>query len=519
MSDSPSRTIVIGGGVAGLATAALLAHQGHHVTLVEQNKEFGGRAGRFSAHGFTWDTGPSWYLMPEAFEHFFAQLGTSAAAELDLVRLDPAYRVFPENHAPIDIRTGHAAELFESFEPGAGKKLTKYLRNAERTYHTAIEFFLYTTFSSIRPYIRLKLLRHGGTLIRLLTTNLKSWVDKQFSHPILRQILQYPAVFLSSSPANTPAMYHLLSHTDLTEGVFYPRGGFLAFVDTLQRLAERSGAELRTECKVEEIICDPGFATGRRHAVRGVRIRTSHDKAETLYADNVVSCADLHHTENNLLEPGFRSYPQRYWKHRDPGISVVVALLGIKGPLPEFTHHQLLLSQDWETDFRAIFTEGKASQSIYISKTSASDPAMAPEDCENLFILIPVAANPEIGHGSVFQADGLASPQVDNIIDSTLDLISQRAGIPDLHERILSRHSIGPGDYQQQFNAWHGNAIGLAHTLKQSAFLRGSNASRKVSGLYYAGATTVPGVGLPMCLISAENVLKRIRGDTSTGPS
>lgn len=519
MSEAQTGTIIIGGGVAGLATAALLAHRGHRVTLVEQNSEFGGRAGRFTAHGFTWDTGPSWYLMPEAYDHFFKQLGTSADQELDLVRLDPAYRIFPEHHEPIDIYTGKAAELFESLEPGAGENITRYLEHAKLTYNTAIDYFLYTTFSSFRPYLKLQLLRHGGILFRLLTTSLKTWVERQFKHPILRQILQYPAVFLSSSPANTPAMYHLLSHTDLAQGVYYPRGGFISFIDALVRLATDAGADLRTNCKAEKILCDPGFATGHRSAVHGVRIRNADGTLETLYSDTVVSCADLHHTETELLEQGFKSYSNRSWKRSDPGISAVVALLGIKGPLPELLHHQLILSEDWDADFKQIFRNDGVSRSIYISKTSASDPAMAPEGCENVFVLIPAAAQPDIGHGTLFSPDGLGSPQVENIIDETIELIAERAQIPDLAERILSRHSIGPLDYAEQYNAWHGSALGLAHTLKQSAFFRGKNVSRKVRGLYYAGATTVPGVGVPMCLISAENVLKRIEGDTSTGPT
>lgn len=159
------------------------------------------------------------------------------------------------------------------------------------------------------------------------------------------------------------------------------------------------------------------------------------------------------------------------------------------------------------------------SRSIYVSKTSATDPSVAPEGCENLFVLIPAAADPELGHGSLYAADGIAAQRITGIVDDTIAMIAERAGIPDLASRVISCSSIGPSDYANRFNAWRGNAIGPAHTLRQSAFLRGSNASRKVVGLYYAGATTVPGVGVPMCLISAENVIKRITGDTSTGPA
>ena len=173
--------IIIGAGVAGLATAGLLARNGYQVTVVEKNATFGGRAGNLEAQGFRWDTGPSWYLMPDAFEHFFQQMGTSTKDVLDVVRLsEPAYRVFPEHHPPLDIPAGreNVVNLFESIEEGAGKQLEAYLDSAEFAYRTALDHFLYTTFSSPLVFLRRDILTNLAFLISLLTTSLDKYVAK-----------------------------------------------------------------------------------------------------------------------------------------------------------------------------------------------------------------------------------------------------------------------------------------------------------------------------------------------------
>lgn len=484
------RAVVIGGGIAGLATATVLGHEGLDVTLVEKNPELGGRAGRLEQDGFVFDTGPSWYLMPEAFDRFFASVGTSTAEQLDLVDLSPAYRVFPEGHEPFDVTTGHAPELFESFEPGAGEKTREYLDTASLTYRVAVDSFLYTTFSSLWPFMTRPILGNLALLAQLLTLNLHQWVSRDFTDPRIRQVLEYPAVFLSSAPKRTPAMYHLLSHTDLVEGVRYPMGGFSQLIAVIAELARQNKVQIRTATEVEQI-------TTCAKKVTGVRVRTEHGR-EHIPADIVVSAADMHHTEM-LLRPEQRSIK---WSRKDPGISCVVALLGVRGELPELVHHQLLLNADWDEDFTALDSGSGVSRSIYVCKASATDPDCAPAGHSNVFVLIPVSAREDFGTAG--------DPHIEQIIDRTIALIDARTGT-SIAGNVVTRASIAPTDFAERYHAWQGNAIGLAHTLRQSAFLRGSNATAKVAGLYFAGATTTPGVGLPMCLISADNVLTRLR--------
>ena len=511
--------LVIGAGVAGLATAALLGKEGYEVTVVEKLDTVGGRAGDLTVEefpGFRWDTGPSWYLMPDAFEHFFRLLGTTSEEQLDLVDLTPAYRVFPERGAPVDVPSGvdEAAELFESIEPGAGQRLRDYLDSAGDSYRIALDRFLYTTFSALKPLVHRDVLTRAGTLGRLLTGSLQDFVDKRFHDTRLRQILTYPAVFLSSRPESTPALYHLMSHTDLVQGVRYPVGGFTSVVEAFHRLALEQGVQFRMNTQVTAIATVDKRATG-------LRVRTAEGQLEELSADIVVSGADLHHTETRLLPAELRTYPEKYFAKRDPGIGTVLVMLGVTGRLPQLVHHNLLFSEDWSTDFAAVFDGPQperpldASQSIYVSMPSATEEGVAPPDHENLFVLVPVRADASLGHGSLFRGSG--TPAVEAIADAAVDQIAAWAGIPDLAERIVTRHTVGPADFAERYHAWSGGSIGPAHTLRQSAFLRGRNVSGKVAGLYYAGATTVPGVGVPMCLISAENVIKRLRGDSSPG--
>ncbi|MEJ1092972.1 phytoene desaturase family protein [Microbacterium istanbulense] len=522
-----TRTIVIGGGVAGLATAALLAHEGHDVRLLERGDRVGGRAGTVERDGFRFDTGPSWYLMPRVFDHFFELLSTSTAEQLDLVTLDPGYQVFSEPVAgeavePLTIPYGAdaVAETFERIEPGAGAALRTHLASATHATAMAESHFLYNPFTDLRSLAGAEVLRSAPQLATLLGTKLDRFVGRRFTDPVLRQVLGYPAVFLGTDPSRAPAMYHLMSALDLDEGVQYPMGGFWGLVQRIAVLAEEAGVEIITGAEVTGIRTAPtGRRRGHSHTARGVEWIDREGTRHADDADLVVSAADLHHTETALLPDAARSYPEVWWQRRQSGPGAVLVLLGVEGELPELGHHSLFFTRDWDANFAAIFgdeTHIPDPASLYVCKPSATDPDVAPAGHENLFVLIPVPADTALGHGG---ADGAGDAAIERAADAGIDQIAAWAGIPDLRERIVVRQTIGPADFADDYHSWSGGMLGPSHILSQSAMFRAQNASKKVDGLYYAGATTAPGVGVPMCLISAELVLKRLRGDGSGGPT
>jgi phytoene desaturase len=510
-----SRVIVIGGGIGGLATAALLGRDGHEVVLLEKNAEVGGRAGSWEHDGFRFDTGPSWYLMPEVFDHFFKLLGTNAAEQLELVKLDPGYRVFAEGYeAPIDVAASRAGNiaLFESVEAGAGSKLATYLDKSREIYDLAVQKFLYSTFEKLGPVFSREVVGKGARLVSLLLEPLQRLTTRTVRDRRLRQILGYPAVFLGSSPDRAPSMYSLMSHLDLVDGVYYPMGGFTQVIQRIAALAVAEGVEIRTGVTVRRILVENGAAVG-------VEVDAGQGTIETLRAEVVVSAADLHHTETALLhDPAERTYPEKYWESKVAGPSALLLYLGISGKLPQLEHHTLLFSEDWKGNFDAIFgaeTRVPELPSLYVCKPSAVDPDVAPAGDENIFVLVPLPAEPGLGHGGI---NGAGDPEIEALTDRVIAQIADWTGIPDLAERVVLRRSVGPADFVDDLNSWKGSALGPAHILRQSAFFRSGNVSKKVRGLYYAGSSTIPGIGLPMCLISAELVIKRLRGDVTAGP-
>ncbi|MET0788903.1 MAG: phytoene desaturase family protein [Cellulomonas sp.] len=519
----PGRVVVVGGGIAGLTTAALLARGGALVTLLERHDQLGGRAGSLSIDGFRFDTGPSWYFMPEVFEHAFALLGERIEDHVELERLDPAYRLFPEPAddgpaEPFDVvgdpETNWAT--FDAREPGAGEAVRRYAEASTRAYRTALDSFLYTTFARPDRLLSLDLVRQSGTLAGLLTGTLADKVAGTVTDPVLRQVLGYHAVFLGSSPYRVPALYSLMSHLDLVDGVRFPRGGMYTVIEALERIARKEGVEVRTGADVASIeIADepPSVRHPRRSGrARGVRLADG----TLVPADVVVSAADRHHTETELLGR-HRDLPDEWWADRGPGISALLVMAGVRGELPELAHHSLFFTRDWPTNFEDILGTGRASEagglrvpevaSMYVSRTTASDPTAAPPGHENLFVLVPFPADPSLG-GDDLEAHA----------DRYLDQVADWAGIPGLRERVVTRRVVGPADFARDFSAWRGTALGMEHTLRQSAMFRPGDASARVPNVLHVGGGTIPGVGLPMCLISAELVVKRMLGETSSRP-
>jgi len=518
----PKSVVVVGGGIGGIATAGLLARDGYDVTLLEAHARLGGRAGLWEKDGFRFDTGPSWYLMPEVFDHWYRLMGSSVDEHLKLTKLDPGYRVYFEPVGAseaefVDIRATREDNLavLEELEPGSRASMEKYLDSARETYRIAKEYFLYTSFQDLRPLFVGEVLKRTGTLISLLTTPIMTFAKRYTKNPKIQQILGYPAVFLGSSPYLAPSMFHLMSHLDLEDGVLYADGGFTSVIDSMTEVIKANGVTVVTSARVQKILTQ---TSSKKARATGVEYVDGTGTTVVHQADMVVSTTDLHHSETQLLPQELQTYPQSWWDKKTVGPSAVLLYLGVRGDVPELMHHTLFFTKDWEDNFSKIFQDPPVvpnPASLYVCKPSATDDGVAPKGHTNLFVLVPMPADVSLGRGGL---DGKGDPVVEEIADCSIAQIAAWSGVHDLADRIVLRRSVGPADFQGDLNAWKGTALGPAHTLGQSALFRAGNVSKKVEGLYFAGSSTIPGIGLPMCLISAEVLIKRVRGDVSTSP-
>lgn len=493
--------IIIGAGYGGLALANLLSKAGYRVSVYEKNAAAGGRIAAVRRNGYTFDLGPSWYLMPEVFEQYYELFGMSAQARLDLVRFTPGYKVYYESAEPIVIQgdLSKDAQTFEAIEPGAAKALTRYVATSTMTYELSVKYFLYTNFQRLRDVLRWPIISHAFRMLSLSFQKLDTHVSKSFSDQRLKQLLEYHMVFLGSSPFQAPAIYNLMSHLDFVSGVYYPRNGMLSLADDMKNIGDELGVTYHFDADVSQIIVENGRAVGVRLA----------DGSEHR-SDVVISNADLHYTETELLAPAHQTYPAHYWKNRQPGPGALLVSLGVKGALPTLLHHNLYFVNNWRENFASIYETGTIPDhtSMYVCNPTKTDPSLAPKGHENLFILIPIPAGVR-----------LTDEQQQNLASRAITSFAVASDIDDLAGRIVEKHIFGPKDFGDIFNAWQFNAFGgESHVLSQSAIFRSKNQSRNVKGLYYVGAGTLPGIGLPMCLIGAQLTFKKITGDRSAGP-
>lgn len=486
-----SKVIVIGAGIGGISAAAHLAKAGHSVTVLEKNEQPGGRAEVLCEQGYTFDRGPSWYLMPEVFDRWFADLGFNRADFFQIQKLDPQYRVFYQDKTQLDIVADYETNLetIAQMQPGSLPKLRQYLADAGIKYDLALKTFLYHNADSVFDF-----LQYWRLLPQALRLNLFGSMQRHsaryFSEPKIQQLLLYNLVFLGCSPYNAPALFSMMSHVDLSIGVFYPKGGFSSLITSMVSVAQQLGVEFVYNQAIAEIVTKDG-------RVAGVK-----SMSKTWQADAVVSNADYVHTESLFDDQAIRQYSPGYWQKRVNGPSAFLLYLGLNRRIPKLAHHTLYFTQDWQTHFSQIFdTPAWPGQpSIYINRPTASDPSLAPKGHETLMILVPVASGLKDGKR---QREAYARHIIE-YIEKNLEIEFQSA--------ISYQKIISISDFERRYNSYQGNAFGgFAHTLFQSSIWRPSNRHKKLSNLFFVGAGTVPGVGLPTSLISGYLAADRVR--------
>jgi len=487
----PNRVVVIGAGIGGLSAAALLAKDGWEVEVVEKNGQPGGRAMVWEHSGYKFDLGPSWYLMPDVFEAFFDRFCCKPSDFYALRRLDPSYKIFFGPGDVVDIPAGLQPniDLFEKHEPGAGRKLRDYVEVASYQYRAACEEFLYKDYRSVLDFLNRRTLIEGRKLHVL--ESMDQYCRRFFHSDRLRKILQYSMVFLGGSPSNTPALYSLLAHVDFNLGVWYPDGGIGSVVRALTKLARAQGVSFTFNEEIEGLITDDGV-------VRGV-VGPSGSRD----ADIVVVNADYAHSEMNLLKGRDRSYPEGYWASRVLAPSAVMLYLGLNRKVEGLSHHTLSFANDWVGHFESIFSNPgwPEKPSYYFCCPTQTDTSIAPEACDSIVALVPVAAGLD-------DDDDVRSRSSDMILDHLSLMIGEQIRPAVKVHRVWSQR-----DYANAFRAYKGTALGLSHTLTQSAVFRPKHRSRRVKRLYYTGQYTHPGIGLPMALISSTILADIVRGE------
>ena len=482
------KAIIIGSGFAGLSAACFMAKEGWQVQVLEKHSIPGGRARQMNAAGFTFDMGPSWYWMPDVFERFFNQFNKRVSDYYSLTRLDPSYRIYFKDE-PLDIPAGYDAlkVLFEKLEPGSSNMLEKFMQEAAYKYEIGMNKLVYKPGLSVNEFADIDLIK--GVFRLDVFNSLKSHVAKHFHNSKLRELMEFPVLFLGAMPRHIPALYSLMNYADIKGGTWYPQGGMYSIVEAMCSLAKELGVQLLFNENVTAINIKNGKATS---------VSTTND---TYNAEVVISAADYHFTEMQLLPEAYRSYTQKYWDSRIMAPGSLLYYVGLNKKLQGITHHSLFFDASFEAHGKAIYKtkEWAKDPLFYVSATSVTDDSVAPADCENLFLLIPEAA------GLIGDTEELRDYYFNIIIQRMEQHLQQ-----SIAKSIIFKKSFAHSNFINDYNAFKGNAYGLANTLMQTAVLKPRCKSRKVRNLFYAGQLTVPGPGVPPSIISGEVVARVI---------
>jgi phytoene desaturase len=477
-----------------LSAASFLAKKGWDVTIVEKNEMPGGRARKFEAEGFTFDMGPSWYWMPDVFEKYFGSFGKKVSDFYELQRLDPSYRVYFEK-ATWDLPANYEAlkNLFESIEPGAANALDLFLAEAKYKYEVGVGKLVYQPSISITEFIDYELIK--GVFKLDVFQSMKTHIARYFKHPYIQFLMEFPVLFLGALPENTPALYSLMNYADIKGGTWYPQNGMYSIVDGMVKVAKSLGVQFKLGEEVMHVEVENGTANK-------VVTRLNDTGIENIYSfDVLVGAGDYHHIETNLLEKKYQSYSKKYWDSRVLAPSSLLFYVGLNKKLNGVTHHSLFFDTDFSVHGNEIYNNPMwpSNPLFYASVPSVTDASVAPVGCENLFLLIPIAAGLEGDTAEIREV----------YFNILMDRLEKKWG-QSIKDAIIYKRSYAVADFKNDYHSFKGNAYGLANTLLQTAFLKPSCKSKKVKNLYYTGQLTVPGPGVPPSLISGEVVANLI---------
>ncbi len=489
-SSGKPKVLVIGAGVGGIAAAARLAAVGYAVTVLEKNALPGGRCGRLTVDGYTFDTGATIFLMPDLYRRVFADFGERMEDYLELRQIDPTYRLFFQDDSQLHLTSDlqQMQSQLEAIEPGSFGRMLRYLGEAEGHYRISMEHIVQRDFRNFGEFAGpANLLR----FLRMRTLIPHSRYAATFFHdPRLQMAFTFQDLYMALSPYNSPATYSLLQYAELADGMWYPRGGMYGIVEALMAIAEKRGATFRFTAPVERILVDGQRATGVALA-----------SGETLSAGLVVANADLGYVYRRLLPAdGTANRIDRM----EYGCSTVMFYWGIDRQYPGLGPHNVLFSGDYRRNFDAVLKEGTLAEepNFYLHATGLLDPSTAPAGHDAWVLAVPV--------GNI-RGDGSQDwPAIQSRARAFVLRRLAQAGLADVESHITIERSFLPEDWQNRYNLTRGASHGLSHTLLQMGYFRPHNRHSRYRNLYFTGASTHPGTSVPMALTSSRFVAERI---------
>lgn len=480
-SDQNLPVVVIGAGVGGLATAARLAHRGQKVIILEKNDYVGGRNRHHKLGSSIFDGGPTLMMMLEPFQRFFKDLDTKLEDHLDISLCDPSYRVFYRSGDRID-GTPNVAKMLRQIEKMCGdeeaSRYPEFLGELGALYHASVPHFVRNNFTQPWTYLMPKhlvlVLKHH------MLSNMAKRVHRKFKDERLRMLFTFQTMYLGLSPFDAPWVYGTLTYMEYGDGIYYPQGGLPAISDAIAKLAVEKGTDIRFNSPVKHVVGN----------------QVTLENGEVINAKVVIANADMPYIQKKVEQ-------KAKFKERRLSCSAYVLYMEYRGSLPQLLHHNVYFGRDFQGNLEQIFKKHElpSDPAFYACISKRSEPDRAPEGIENLFILIPCSN----------LTREFTDEDAKALRKSVFDRLQEEVGFDPAN--IINMDETNPNDWETQLNLHKGAAFGLSHDLFQSAFFRPKNRSKTNKSLYFVGASTVPGNGIPMVLIGAELVEKRLEQD------
>ncbi len=482
--------LVIGAGIGGIATAIRLAQNGYQVTVVEKTQRAGGRCNIIEKDGHRFDTGPTLFLMPKLYQQAFAELGERIEDHVELIRIDPTYKIYFDDDTLLRLTSDlkEMQDQLERIEPGSFGQYVRYLAEGQLHYQLALPNVVQRAFEHWHQFFTLK-----NLLLMLRLKAIKkhyNHIAKYFQDERLKVAFTFQNMYMGVNPTEAPAIFSLMQYTELADGVWFPKGGMYSVIEALEKIARQWGVEFIFDTDVEKIVVENNRATG-----------VLMERKQQLDADLVIANADLPYIYRAMLPDDGTSQRLDDKKY---GCSALVMLWGLDKEYPQIGPHNLFIADDFRESFDALF-DGRTiadEPSFYIHAPARVDPSMAPAGEDTLMVAFP------IGHLVGDRSEDW--PAIKKHCKEYAIQRLKRLGITDIEDHIKFEINLTPEYWENRYNLNKGSAHGLSHDLLQMGYMRPHNRHKKYQNLYFVGASTHPGTGLPTVLVSAKLVSERI---------